>query len=224
MSAFATTAAFAFPPRRMAPEQLDVVAATIAKLVDAQRDLRIEAIDAAHCELGDEQLQKLLVSTRGAWLRKLNLSRNSFTQAGAVTLAAELLPPTLVRMYPPPALWRSLCKLDLSGWPLGDEGCFQLPLHCKGLTTLLLSQVSLTDAGAPFLHRVLSNLPSLRCLSLVRNKLGPRSMIALAEAIRLGSPLESLDLAWNNIGDSLADVVRAVSEVGRKGAGWGIGA
>jgi uncharacterized protein (TIGR02996 family) len=98
-----------------------------------------------------------------------------------------------------------LTSFRLRGWRTSDSLCFLASEHLTGLTSLGLSQASLTDAGVEALAAS-PLLARLSDLDLSCNGLHDESALALAASPR-AARLERLDLSRNHITDVGAEAL-----------------
>ena len=168
-----------------------------------------ESLSFRSCSLTRAQLDKCVAGLRGGRLRSLELWGVAFDAADARRLGSALRGGN-----------SSLHTLELGGNPeLTDEALVALAQglpQARALRSLGLESCGLRDGCGAALASVLEGCASLGTVRLQHNKLGDRTMTAVAQALSkpgsAGARLERLHLQHNSIGDRGASALREFAE------------
>ena len=126
-------------------------------------------------------------------LKKLDLSNNSSSDAGAVALAQALHHNSTLK------------KLDLSNNSICDIGAVTLAQalhHNSTLKELDLSHNSICDTGAVTLAQAVHHNSTLKKLDLSNNRITDAGAVTLAQTLHHNCTLKELDLSHNSICDT----------------------
>ena len=148
---------------------------------------RLDLSNNSISDAGAEALAQAL--HHNSTLTQLDLSNNSISDAGAEALAQALHHNS------------TLTWLDLSNNSISDAGAVALAQtlhHNSTLTVLVLSNNSISDAGAVALAQALHHNSTLTGLVLSNNSISDAGAVALAKALHHNSTLTSLDLSGND--------------------------
>ncbi|CAH3191514.1 unnamed protein product, partial [Porites evermanni] len=145
------------------------------------------------CSSVKESLETRLVCSLGKHLDIVDLSGNSFGEAGASSLFQALTTNS------------SLTILNLRGNRIGDAGASSLSQALtanSSLRSLDFSGNSIGHTGAASLSQALTANSSLTRLDLSYNSIGDAGASSLSQALTANSSLTRLNLPYNSIGDA----------------------
>ena len=137
------------------------------------------------------------LQTNTTRLRTLNVSVCSISDEGVESLARAL------------AVNRSLQELDISRNQIGDNGIAHiataLQTNTTTMTTLNISNCSISDVGAESLARALAVNRSIQELDIRSNEIGDNGIAHIATALQKNTTMRTLDISNCSISDVEAD-------------------
>lgn len=171
----------------------------VASLIRKNRS--IETLLLNNNQLGPKGIKAIAPELScNSTLQTLDLSYNSIKHTGASTLANAL--------KPSPQMKSTLKALDISGNKISSQGIqalYEALVYNRTIQELKCAANNIGQEGAASMANVLKFNYTLRILDLESNDIGPWGASMLRNVLRdHNRTLESLNLAWNELGSMIA--------------------